>query len=77
LLQQKLKPLPHQVARLRIEPGGRFVKKYEVRVVDQSAGERQTPFHASGERLNSGIGARAQSGEFQQGGNTARNVGLR
>ena len=48
---QAAQPLPDQVARLRIEAGGRLVQEHELRVVDQRARERQAALHAAGERL--------------------------
>ena len=40
-------PLPDQVARLRVEAGCRFVEEHDIRIIDQGAGQRQSPFHAA------------------------------
>src|SRR5688572_11424863 len=45
--RQPAHALPDEVARLRIEPGGRLVEEEKLRIVDERARERETPLHAS------------------------------
>ena len=66
LLQQVLQPLPHQVARLRVEAGGRLVEEQQVGVVDERAAEREPPLHAARELARLGVGLRLQRRELQQ-----------
>jgi hypothetical protein len=68
LLQQLLQALPDQVARLRVEAGGRLVEEQQVGVVHQRARQRQAPLHAAGERVDLGVGAAGQPGELEQRG---------
>lgn len=64
--QQRLQALPDQVARLRIQPGGRLVHDDEVGIVDERARQRQAPLHAAGELADAGIGLGGQGRERQQ-----------
>ena len=66
LAQQALQALPHQVARLRIEAGGRLVKQQQIGVVHQRTRQRQAALHAA--RQLGRLGARlvAERGEVQQ-----------
>ena len=66
LLHQPLQPLPHQVARLRVEPRRRFVKQQQLRVVDQRARQAQAALHAARELAEFGIGLGCQRGKLQQ-----------
>jgi hypothetical protein len=56
-LRQAAQPLPDQVARLRVEAGGRLVHENELRVVHQRARQRQAALHAAGERADLGVAA--------------------
>ncbi len=66
LAQQHAQLLPHLVARLRIEAGGRLVEEDEVGIVHQGAREHEASLHAAGELLDAAVGARFQRREFQQ-----------
>jgi hypothetical protein len=65
---QALQAFPDEVARLRVEPGGGFVEQQQFGVVDQRAGQRQTPLHAAGEGADVGVRLAGEAGEFQQTG---------
>src|ERR1043165_6732483 len=66
LPHELLEALPDQVACLRIESGGGLVEEDEIGIVDQGAGQRQAPLHASRQRLDARIGARLEAGELEQ-----------
>jgi hypothetical protein len=66
LLEQVLQPLPHQVARLRVEAGGRLVEQQQVGVVDERAAEREAPLHSARELARPGAGLRLQRSEIEQ-----------
>src|SRR5581483_11576459 len=44
--------LPHEVAGLRVEPGGRLVEHEELRPVDERASDRQAPLEAARQRVD-------------------------
>ena len=52
LLRELAQPLPDQVARLRVQPGGRLVHEEDLRVIDEGARKRQAPLHPAGERAD-------------------------
>ena len=51
-LLEPVQPIPQQVARLRVEAGGRLVEEQELRLVDQAARDRQAPLHAARQWLD-------------------------
>ncbi len=57
---------PDQVARLRVQSGGRFVQRRELRVIDQGARDGQAPPHAAGEGIGLCRAPVGQRDEFQQ-----------
>src|SRR5258707_12631395 len=76
-LRQAAKPLPDQVARLRVEPRGGLVHEQQLRVVDQRARQGQAPLHAAGERVDPRIGAPLEAGELEQRRNALRHLARR
>ncbi len=66
LLQQQLQPLPHQVPRLRVQPGRGFVEQQQARVVDERARQAQAPLHAARQFTGLAAGLVRQRGKFQQ-----------
>ncbi len=64
--RQPAHALPDEVARLRIEPGGRLVEEKELRVVDERAREREPAFHAARERIDLRAPATRETGELEQ-----------
>ena len=61
-----LQPLPHQVARLRVEARRGLVEEDEIGVVHQRAREHQASLHAPGELLDAAVGARLERREFEK-----------
>jgi hypothetical protein len=66
LLLEPEQPLPHQVARLRVEARGRLVEQHHLGLVDQGPGDRQPPFHAARQRLDPAVGPLGQLHEVEQ-----------
>ncbi|MCY1356762.1 hypothetical protein D9M69_432230 [compost metagenome] len=66
LLQQHLQPLPHQVPRLWVKPGGGLVEQQQLGVVHQRARQRQAPAHAARQLAGLGVGLVRERGELQQ-----------
>ena len=64
--QQRLQPLPDQMARLRIEPGGRLVHEDQVGIVDQRPRQRQASLHAARQLADPRRPSGGQAGELQQ-----------
>ena len=60
------RPVPDQVARLRVEAGGRLVHEDHVGIVDQRAGERQPPLHAARQLADARVGLDRQARELEQ-----------
>ena len=52
LTLELVEALPQQVARLRVEPGGRLVEQQQLGLVDQRAGDREPALHAARERVD-------------------------
>ena len=76
-LRQAAQALPDEVPCLRVEAGGRLVHDEKQRIVDQRAGERQSPLHAAREHVDAGIGPSGEAGEFQQLGHARGDRGAR
>ena len=66
LLQQLLQSLPDEVARLRVEAGGRLVEDEQVGVVHQRARQGEAPLHAARQCADLRLGAAGQAGEVEQ-----------
>ena len=66
LLLQPEEPVPHDVTRLRIEPGRGLVEQQHVRVVHERAGDRQPALHAARKRLDFARSALVQLDELEQ-----------
>ena len=65
--------VPQQVARLRIETGGRLVEQQQVGLVDQRAGDAHPPLLPAGQGVDLAVGAVAELDEVEQfGGPLAR-----
>src|SRR6185503_6072713 len=75
-LRQAPQPLPDQVARLRIEAGGRLVHEDHLRIVDERAREREAALHAAREGHDLRVAAAGQAGEFEQRGDALPDLGL-
>ncbi len=75
LLEQLLQPLPHQVARLRVEPGGGLVEQQQPGIVDERARQRQPPLHAAREFARLGLRLVREGGKFEQRRYTRRQRG--
>ena len=65
-LQQHLQPLPHQVARLRVQARGGLVQHQQLRLVDEGARQAQAPFHAARQLARFGFGLVAERTKLQQ-----------
>ena len=76
LCHQAFEAFPDQMPRLRIEPGGGFVEKQQIRVIDQRARQRQPSFHAAGQRGQRCISTPFQPGKFKQSRNPAAGFGV-
>ena len=76
LLHQHLQTLPHQVARLRIQAGGRLVQHQHLRLVDECARQTQAPFHAARQLAGFGFGFAGQRTKLQQVGNAGLDVSV-
>ena len=63
---QLVEPLPHEVARLRVEAGGRLVEQHELGLVDQRPGDREPALHAAGQLVDPVVAAVGQLHEVQQ-----------
>ncbi len=59
-------PLPHDVAGLRVQPGGGFVEQHHPRVVHQRPGDREPALHAAGEGVDARVGPVGELDELQQ-----------
>ena len=68
---QRLQALPHQVAGLRVQPGGGFVQQQQLGVVHQRTRQAQPPAHAARQFAGFGIGLVGQCRKFQQLGNAS------
>src|SRR5258706_10119327 len=66
LAQEQAQLLPHEGARLRIEPGGRLVEEEELRIVHERAREHEAALHAAGQLLDAASRARLQRRELEQ-----------
>ena len=52
--------------RLRVEARRRLVQKHQLRIVDERAREREPPFHATRQRLYSGVLAGCETRELEK-----------
>ncbi len=68
-------PLPHEVARLRVEAGGRLVEKQQVGLVDQGPRDGEPSLHAAGERVDLVAFAIGELHEVEQFGSPGPDVG--
>ena len=76
LLHQQLQAFPHQVAGLRIQPGGRLVQQQQLRVVHQRARQREPAAHAARKLARLGIRFMGKGCELQQLGHAGLNGGI-
>ena len=58
--------VPQDVARLRVEPGGRLVEQQDAGVVDEAARDREAALHAAGELVDLALGLVSQLREVEQ-----------
>ena len=65
-LLQSVQAVPQQVAGLRVEARGWLVEKEQLRLVDQRAGDRQTPLHAPRQRLDLVVLALGELGKVEE-----------
>jgi hypothetical protein len=66
LLREFAQALPDQVARLRVEAGGRLVEEDHIGIVYQRTRQRQTALHAAGQCRHFRIAFIGKAGKFQQ-----------
>ena len=66
LLLEPEQPLPHEVAGLRVEAGGRLVEQQQLGLVDQRPGDGEPSLHAAGERIDLAVGPVGELHEVEQ-----------
>lgn len=59
-------PIPQDVPRLRVQPGGRLIEQQQLGVVDQAAGNDEATLHPSGEGLDLVAAPLGELRELQQ-----------
>ena len=77
LLLQAEQPVPEDVARLRVEAGGRLVEQQDAGVVHERARDREAALHAAGQVVDLGLRALGQLGELEQLVGALADVGAR
>ena len=66
LLLEAVQPVPDEVARLRVEAGGRLVEQQQVGSLISDAGDGQAPLHAARQRLDQVVAPLGELDEVEQ-----------